>query len=221
MNFDTFRDQVWNYREIFKISNVFGCIFEHIILQPDQHLFVFLHIDEFQLIDRWESDAIMKRKMVEKKLFKQMINDFASFMISPPYEIFVQTFLSGTAPQVVISAKESSRVSFEFVKCPQLLTLEAMLEIANHYAQKFDAEKFNCGRTNGCFVNHFSNFWKTPEDCLVHFSTSLRNALELMERNSSMIFINSILIPSSIMSNNISKHATTYMKPSRIIKNLL
>jgi hypothetical protein len=73
-----------------------------------------------------------------------MINSLAPFMFGPPSRVFVQTFLSGTAPQVVISVKESSKVSFKFVKCPQL-SLRAMLDIANHYAQKFDAEKFDCG----------------------------------------------------------------------------
>src|ERR1043165_2873174 len=78
-------------------------------------------------------------------------------------------------------------------------------------------------RTNGCFVDHFSNFWKTPEDCLAHFSTSLKCALKSkpIERNSSAIFINSTLISSFIMSNTVSKNATTYTEPSRRIKNLL
>jgi hypothetical protein len=40
-------------------------------------------------------------------------------MFGPPSCIYVQTFLSGTAPQVVISAKELTRVSFRFVNCPQ------------------------------------------------------------------------------------------------------
>ena len=81
----------------------------------------------------------------------------------------------------------------------------------------------NVVRTNGCFVNHFSNFCKTPGDCLAQFSTSLKCALKSnpMERNSSTIFIHIIIIPSLIMSNNFSKYATTYTEPSRRIKNLL
>ena len=40
-------------------------------------------------------------------------------------------------------------------------------------------------RTNRCFVDHFSNFWKTLEDCLMHFNTSLMNVLKskAVERN--------------------------------------
>ncbi|CAG8575804.1 3876_t:CDS:2 [Acaulospora morrowiae] len=143
MKFETFRDQVWKHRDIFKISNVFNCIYDH-LSQPNQQLFMFLHIDEFQLIDRWERDAVNERKMPVKQLFKEMINNLASFMLGPSSNIYVQAFLSGTAPQVVISAKESSRVSFGFVNCPQL-SFKALLNIANHYAQKYDAEKFSCG----------------------------------------------------------------------------
>ncbi|CAB5395651.1 unnamed protein product [Rhizophagus irregularis] len=102
----------------------------------------FFHIDEFQNIDLWEDDAIKNRKMAKKQLFKEMINDLAPFMLAPQSLIYVQTFLSGTAPQVVISNKESSRVSFIFADCPQL-SFRAMLNIANHYAQKYDAEKFD------------------------------------------------------------------------------
>jgi hypothetical protein len=119
MEFKTFRDRVWRYRDVFKIPNVFNCIFEHLILQPDQRLFVFLHIDEFQFIDLWENYAVENRKMVEKQLFKEMINGLATYMTSPSSGIFVQTFPSGTAPQIVTSAKEASRVSFRFVDCPQ------------------------------------------------------------------------------------------------------
>ncbi|GBB83569.1 hypothetical protein RclHR1_10260012, partial [Rhizophagus clarus] len=145
MKFETFRDRVWKYKDIFKISNVFECIYEHLNLQPEQYLFVFLHIDEFQLIDQWEFNAVNKRKVLAKELFKEMINGLASYMLGPPSSpIYVQTFLSGTAPQVVIAAKESSKVSFKFANCPQL-SFRAMLNIANHYAQKYDAEKFDCG----------------------------------------------------------------------------
>src|SRR4051812_27286070 len=43
MKFETFRDRIWEHRDIFKISNVFNCIYDHLILQPNRHLFVFLH----------------------------------------------------------------------------------------------------------------------------------------------------------------------------------
>ncbi|RGB42311.1 hypothetical protein C1646_662393 [Rhizophagus diaphanus] len=144
MKFETFRRLIGKYCVIFTISDVFESIYNHLGLKSDnKHLFVFLHIDEFQLIDEWESNAVMKRKMVEKELFKNMITNLALYMFGPSH-IFVQPFLSGTAPHVVNSVKESSNISFGFVNCPQL-SLRAMLKIANHYAQKFDAEKFDCG----------------------------------------------------------------------------
>ncbi|GBB87908.1 hypothetical protein RclHR1_01440023 [Rhizophagus clarus] len=141
MKFETFRRLVWEYREIFNISGVFDFIADYLNINHEQQLFVFLHIDEFQLIDRWESVAVNERN---KNLFKEMINGLAPFMLGPPSRVFVQTFLSGTAPQVVISVKESSKVSFRFINCPQL-SFRAMLNIANHYAQEFDAETFDCG----------------------------------------------------------------------------
>ncbi|PKC73834.1 hypothetical protein RhiirA1_450737 [Rhizophagus irregularis] len=118
-------------------------IYNHLDLKfNNQHLFIFLYIDEFQLIDGWESNAVMKREMEEKLLFKKMINGLASYMFGPSSHIFVQPFLSGIVPHVVISTKESSKVSFRFVKCSQL-SLKAMIEITDHYAQKFNAEKFD------------------------------------------------------------------------------
>ncbi|PKY56726.1 hypothetical protein RhiirA4_448817 [Rhizophagus irregularis] len=146
MKFETFRGLVWEYREIFNMSNVFVSIYDHLI-QPNhtnRQLFVFLHIDEFQLIDEWEFNAVKERDVPVKQLFKEMINGIATYMLGPASLIYVQTFLSGTAPQVVISAKKSSRVSFEFANCPQL-SFKALLNIADHYAQKHDAEKFKCG----------------------------------------------------------------------------
>ncbi|CAB4491617.1 unnamed protein product [Rhizophagus irregularis] len=105
LSFTNFRDRVWKYRDIFKIPNVFDCIYAHLISQSNIQLFVFFHIDEFQNIDLWEDDAIKNRKMAKKQLFKEMINDLAPFMLAPQSLIYVQTFLSGTAPQVVISNK--------------------------------------------------------------------------------------------------------------------
>jgi hypothetical protein len=91
--------------------------------------------------------------MEEKLLFKKMING----LMYGPSHIFVQPFLSGTAPQFVNSTKESSKVSFGFVNCPQL-SLKAMIEIANHYAQKFDAEKFDRGEYKWMLCQPFFQF---------------------------------------------------------------
>nr|CAG8451206.1 13628_t:CDS:1 [Entrophospora candida] len=85
----------------------------------NQGFLVFLHIDEFQMIDKLE-----KKDMTA---FKDMINGPATFMTNR-LEAFVQTFLSGTASQVVISTMEPSRVSFHFVECP-LLSMTSMIKI--------------------------------------------------------------------------------------------
>src|SRR5207248_10975527 len=73
-----------------------------------------------------------------------MINVLAIFMHGPRLRIVIRSFLSETAPRVVIEAKESSRVTFAFVKCP-LLSIKSMIQIAEHYAKKYNAEKYICG----------------------------------------------------------------------------
>ncbi|KAF9361117.1 hypothetical protein BGX26_005746 [Mortierella sp. AD094] len=90
------------------------------------------------------------------ELFKNTINNLASFMLAPATPIFVQTFLSGTAPQVVIAAKEASRISFGFIGTSSL-SLQARLEIAEHYAETLGAEKFACGTHKWKLSEFFRN----------------------------------------------------------------
>ncbi|CAG8655067.1 2737_t:CDS:2, partial [Paraglomus occultum] len=139
MQFVTFRDRVMRYVDMFKIANVFESIRDKLSLKTAHQLFVFLHVDEFQLVDRWDGEIVNYRKPA-KDLFKNMINNLAPFLYGPPTTTFVQTFLSGTAPQVVIAAKETSRVSFDFVPCLQLLFQE-MIKIVDHYSERFGARK--------------------------------------------------------------------------------
>ncbi|CAG8638705.1 3544_t:CDS:2, partial [Paraglomus occultum] len=93
----------------------------------------------FQLVDQWDREIVNNRKLA-KDLFKNMINNLAPFLYGLPTTTFVQTFLSGMAPQVVIAAKETSRVLFDFVLCPQLLFQE-MIKIVDHYSERFGARK--------------------------------------------------------------------------------
>ncbi|CAB4404833.1 unnamed protein product [Rhizophagus irregularis] len=89
-----------------------------------------------------ESVAVNERN---KNLFKEMINGLAPFMLG--------STLPGLCPghffleqhhKLLCSVKESSKSFIRFVNCPQL-SFRAMLNIANHYAQEFDAETFDCG----------------------------------------------------------------------------
>jgi hypothetical protein len=103
----------------------------------DKHLFfLYLHIDEFQLIDSWD------KKNSQTKLLYNMIHNISEFMLSSALPTFVQPFLSGTAPLAVIEQKEASRISFQFVDCP-LLNDKSIIRIMDHFA-----EKFNAGVTN-------------------------------------------------------------------------
>ena len=49
-----------------------------------------------------------------------MVNNLATFTHGPLRKIFVQTFLSGTAKRDITAVSEPTRISFEFVDCPQL-----------------------------------------------------------------------------------------------------
>jgi hypothetical protein len=61
--FEHFHDQLKEYRETFRVSNIFDYIKKHLGLQSGEQLFIFLHIDEFQSIYEW--DEIKKGKNPE------------------------------------------------------------------------------------------------------------------------------------------------------------
>ncbi|GET50700.1 hypothetical protein GLOIN_2v994729 [Rhizophagus irregularis DAOM 181602=DAOM 197198] len=67
MSFAMFSTKANEYKHIFKLDNVLAHIYshEHKRLQPGQHLFIFLQIDEFQLIfkDRKERAELFKQLM--------------------------------------------------------------------------------------------------------------------------------------------------------------
>ncbi|CAG8607148.1 9321_t:CDS:2 [Paraglomus brasilianum] len=141
MSFGQFQMRATPCIEMFNIGDVFTSIRRKLSLQDTQHLFIFLHIDEFQMIDTWSRNS----ENLMKPHFKNIISKLAQFMFGPPKTTFVQTFLSGTAPQAVIATKEASKVSFEFVPCP-LLSTPSMVRIVDHYARIFNAETFRDGK---------------------------------------------------------------------------
>ncbi|KAI8345857.1 hypothetical protein B0O80DRAFT_471691 [Mortierella sp. GBAus27b] len=156
LSFETFRSLIREHMDLFTISGVLGAISKHVDAEGKhvdaegkhvdaegkhvdaegkQQLFLFLHIDEFQIIDKWGQDT------GKAEFFKKMIRRLASFMAT---STFIQTFLSGTAPQAVVKAQEPTEVSFQFIECP-LLSFRSMLDIAEHYANVEGADKFDCG----------------------------------------------------------------------------
>lgn len=139
MPFVNFRDRAMPHAELFKVANVLNYIEDRLRhqnnLQSDQDVFVFLHIDEFQLIDAWDRHI----EDVQETLFYNMIGDLAPFILpTKTPKFFVQTFLSGTAPSAVINVKEASRISFKFIPCP-LLSMKSRIDIADHFATKYNA----------------------------------------------------------------------------------
>ncbi|KAF0446450.1 crinkler family protein [Gigaspora margarita] len=141
MPFGSFRILALPYVRFFIIDVVLENIRRKLALKNTQQLFIFLHIDEFQLIDEWDEQD---RTNPPKNLFKNMISALASYMLKPSQCAFVQVFLSGTAPKVIITAKKASKVSFKFVKCP-MLSIVSMIQIVDYYAEKCGAETFEKG----------------------------------------------------------------------------
>ncbi|GBC17856.2 hypothetical protein GLOIN_2v1729495 [Rhizophagus irregularis DAOM 181602=DAOM 197198] len=135
------KDTLWNEYEIqgdikiaseiilgLRLSNVLLYIhnLEHeSLIQRGKHLFIFLQIDEFQLI--------FKERNGGEKLFKQLMYTLGHHMAGEIPEVFVQTLLSGTAPQDAIRAMEPTMYSIEPLDLP-LLSLESRLEIMREFA---------------------------------------------------------------------------------------
>ncbi|RGB21675.1 hypothetical protein C1646_777539 [Rhizophagus diaphanus] len=138
MTFQEFRVALEQYRVSFNnfhVNVVIGEIRKSLNL-PDKHFFyLYLHIDEFQLIDSWDKEDKLNQPT---KLLKNMIHNISEFMLNSTIPTFVQPFLSGTAPLAVIQHKEASRISFHFVDCP-LLNDKSIIRIMDHFAEKFNA----------------------------------------------------------------------------------
>ncbi|UZO07637.1 uncharacterized protein OCT59_027917 [Rhizophagus irregularis] len=128
MSFTVFRTKSNEYKQCFRLSNVLLYIhnLEHeSLIQRGKHLFIFLQIDEFQLI--------FKERNGGEKLFKQLMYTLGHHMAGEIPEVFVQTLLSGTAPQDAIRAMEPTMYSIEPLDLP-LLSLESRLEIMREFA---------------------------------------------------------------------------------------
>ncbi|EXX50315.1 hypothetical protein RirG_271970 [Rhizophagus irregularis DAOM 197198w] len=138
MTFQEFRIALEQYRDSFNnfhFNVVIGEIRKSLNLSDKHLFFLYLHIDEFQLIDSWDKED---KSNPPTKLFYNMIHNIAEFMLNSALPTFVQPFLSGTAPLAVIKIKEAPRISFRFVDCP-LLNDKSIIRIMDHFAEKFNA----------------------------------------------------------------------------------
>jgi hypothetical protein len=121
---------------LFNINVVISEILESLNLPKGRQLFLYLHIDEFQLIDLWDKEDISIPRI---NLFRNMIHIISKYITSPfLHRIFVIPFLSGTAPLAVIEQKKATGISFHFVECP-LLNMESIIRIMDYFAEKFKA----------------------------------------------------------------------------------
>ncbi|PKK64648.1 hypothetical protein RhiirC2_787204, partial [Rhizophagus irregularis] len=138
MTFQEFRFALKQYRDSFNNFHFNVVIREcrKSLNLSDKHLFfLYLHIDEFQLIDSWDKND---KSNPPTNLFYNMIHNISEYMLKSALPAFIQPFLSGTAPLAVIKQKEASRISFQFVDCP-LLNDKSIIRITDHFAEKFNA----------------------------------------------------------------------------------
>ncbi|KAF9342728.1 hypothetical protein BGX34_007750, partial [Mortierella sp. NVP85] len=112
LTFETFRSLVREHMNLFTISGALEAISKHIGVKREQQLFLFLHIDEFQNIDKWGQDTGKDKAT----FFKDMVRSLATFMHSSATTTFIQTFLSGTAPRAFVKIQEPTSVSFRFIE---------------------------------------------------------------------------------------------------------
>ncbi|GBC22477.2 hypothetical protein GLOIN_2v1729495 [Rhizophagus irregularis DAOM 181602=DAOM 197198] len=85
---------------------------------------------------------IFKERNEGEKLFKQLMYILGHHMAGEIPEVFVQTLLSGTAPQDAIRAMEPTMYSIEPLNLP-LLFLESRLDIMRDFATNHDVS--DCG----------------------------------------------------------------------------
>ncbi|CAG8501413.1 8858_t:CDS:2 [Funneliformis caledonium] len=125
--------------KLFHVDTVIIYCHEFLKISNEKQLFLYIHIDEFQTIDSWDKQDVTNPP---KNVFYKTIHYLSNYMIGPSLTIFVQPFLSGTAPHAVVEQTEPSNVSFEFVNCP-LLNIASMIRIMDHFARKFKAKVQN------------------------------------------------------------------------------
>ena len=136
MTFDVFRRAANPFLTAFGIGDVIEGIRRNLRIDDHQRLFIFLHLDEFQMIFDFEPSWAAELGNERTGLFKIMMRDLGSLM-SYPGRNFVQTFLSGTALQYVMASKEPTLYSFKFVGCP-FLSMEAVLDIVEDFCAPYD-----------------------------------------------------------------------------------
>lgn len=137
IQFREFRHEALKHKDDFNVDFVITAIRSYLCLEVGQRLFLFIHIDEFQKIinfDSWNADT----ERPPKGLFRCMMYELGRYMTyQSPQCIFVQTFLSGTAPHSVIRSKEPTSYSWHFSECP-LLSMAARIQIMDHFMINYD-----------------------------------------------------------------------------------
>ncbi|CAB4490961.1 unnamed protein product [Rhizophagus irregularis] len=98
--FQVFRSRALQYgKDIFIFDSVIYYYYESLKFSNNQKLFLYLHIDEFQMIDKWGAQN------KTNQFFGNMIRCITKFT-TEEYSTFIQPFLSGTAPRAIAKQRE-------------------------------------------------------------------------------------------------------------------
>ncbi|KAG9067650.1 hypothetical protein KI688_011237 [Linnemannia hyalina] len=150
--FEDFRHQAVEHINFFTVSNVILAICKDLELNEQRPLFLFLHIDEFQLIfdHRWKGTPNGHRASLPQAgirlpgdktechtpqglcLFQDMMRTLGDFMSGTFRPHMIQTFLSGNARREVTMAAQPTPYTFEFLSCPTL-SLGTCYDTMSHF----------------------------------------------------------------------------------------
>jgi len=161
--YQEFYRRVSKYKNVFTLNSVISAIRHDFIanLQPSdeqpsnkqKHLFLFLHIDDFQRIFQhpWRENPVGVHRDVSLddagtdsrdrynlgglRLFRDMTRKLGRFLLGETFPTMVQTFFSGTARQSVTKAAEPNSYGFQFLRCPPL-SIGARYDIMSHFASE-------------------------------------------------------------------------------------
>ncbi|RUS16922.1 hypothetical protein BC937DRAFT_90638 [Endogone sp. FLAS-F59071] len=140
-----FLSSVKKYWDLFQLEDVIKSIRENKGLSGDKKLFIFLHIDEYQMVlnEAWNGKSVGKRPGDLKQdivsfpglgltpggisLLKEITYCLGEFATSKS-QTFVQPFLSGTAQEAVLKLAKPTSYTFHLLPCP-LLSDKACFDI--------------------------------------------------------------------------------------------
>ncbi|CAG8626796.1 7624_t:CDS:2 [Paraglomus brasilianum] len=150
MSFSEFRHEALqhNNKGLFKFPIVVESIRNRLNLVINQYLFLFIHLDEVQLIlsSKWNGPFERKAPAISDILpsdtdpptmqgmcfLKDILFHLGNYMIDQTSNIFIQTFISGTARSKVLEATKPTLYNIAPIRCP-MLSISSCIFILKHF----------------------------------------------------------------------------------------